>query len=69
MRPFSNSSTVHAFGITDGRANGGRGFGRDKLEGLSHTPGRGTIPSLSSNTRCDKLSSMFASTPFCKNYC
>lgn len=66
MRPFSNSSTVHTFVNADGRIKDGRGLGNDKLVGLSHTPGRGTIPSLSSNTKCDKLSSTSVSTPFCK---
>lgn len=61
---------MQTFLIVVGSVNGGRGLGRDKLEGLSQTPGRGTIPSFSSNTKWDKISSISsisASNIFCKN--
>jgi len=63
ISPLSNSSTVQAFG----KDNRGWAFGRDKFKGLPHTPGRGTIPSLS-NTKCDKLSSIFMLEVVCKKY-
>lgn len=63
ISPLSNSSTVQAFG----KDNRGWAFGGDKFKGLPHTPGRGTIPSLS-NTKCDKLSSIFTLEIFCKKY-
>lgn len=51
----------------DVKLNGGRSLGRDKLEGQSHTPGRGMIPSFSSSTKWDKLSSISVSVTFCNN--
>lgn len=62
--PLSSSSTVQAF-FKVGKDNRGWAFGGDRFKGLPHTPGRGTIPSLS-NTKCDKLSSISILEIFCK---
>lgn len=56
ISPFSSSSTVQAF-FKDGKDDRDWVFEDIKFKGLLHTPGRGTIPSLS-NTKWDKLSSI-----------